>query len=217
MLFGNQSSEENQVVQQKTAQNIDNNGLLGSEDLIESEKTPLSSPPASKSTDNLLSSEDLSGGDSSSGALLGEGEEGGLLTGTSELKLLPEEGKFTLLNKIINQFINSSQKIQDTALCMFDGLVLSQTFDWDISSDISRVINEWKEEATSIFLKGTKYATLKASEDALVATSTKGRGHLLCVPINNDLFIIFVLEKTADPLFMFDDFEPYQEQLRNLL
>ncbi|MHA1270802.1 MAG: hypothetical protein ACTSPY_13500 [Candidatus Helarchaeota archaeon] len=198
----------------------------GSSELISGELSSspeISDPGLSKSPnkissgDGLLTSDDLLGTSKSSGSELLGSSNDGLLAATPEIKLLTEEGKFTLLNKVINKFVKTTNKVQDVALCMFDGLVLSQTFDWDISADIKRVINEWEEEAASIFLKGTKYATLKAGKDVLVATSTQGKGHLLCISVNDDLFIIFVLDKTADPLTIYDDFEPYNSQLKGLL
>ena len=217
-LFGTRPAP-NKVIERA---NESTNELLGSKLIGESDdlnqNRGLLTPANISQDSNLLTPDDLKSDNKvKDGELLGSSSSGGLLTGETELKLLPEEGKFSLLNKIINQFIKYCNNVDDSALCMFDGLVLSQTFDWDISADIKRVINEWKEESTSIFLKGTKYATLKVGDDVLVATSTQGKGHLLCISINEDLFIIFVLDKTADPLTIFDDFEPYNEQLRSLL
>lgn len=58
--------------------------------------------------------------------------------------------------------------------------IIYSTDNWDISTDIGRVLSNWASmNAQFIMISGVKYSLLQCTSERLVATSIRGEGHIV--------------------------------------
>ncbi|HUX99686.1 MAG TPA: hypothetical protein VMV49_09045 [Candidatus Deferrimicrobium sp.] len=126
------------------------------------------------------------------------------------------------VSEVLN-FIDSLLGIPEIlylALIDYNGTIFYQTTKeqnlWDITNDISKLVQNWKAQAPSVFLGDTKYATIKASTDMLIATNIKGFGHILAIPINDNLFLLLKIDKEGDALLIADDVKIVSKQINEM-
>lgn len=125
------------------------------------------------------------------------------------------------VNEVLS-FIDSLLGIPEVlylALVDFNGTIFYQTTKeepmWDITKDIMKLVQNWQGQAPSIFLADIKYATIKAS-DMLIATNIKGMGHIIAIPINDNLFILTKVNKEGDALLISDDIAIVSKQIKEM-
>jgi hypothetical protein len=126
------------------------------------------------------------------------------------------------VSEVLN-FIDSLLGIPEIlylALIDYNGTIFYQTTKeqtlWDITNDILKLVQNWKAQAPSVFLGDIKYATIKASLDMLIATNIKGSGHILAIPINDNLFLFLKIDKEGDALLIADDVKIVAKQINEM-
>jgi len=131
-------------------------------------------------------------------------------------------GEEDQVNEVLN-FIDSLLGIPEIlylALVDFKGTIFYQTTKeaelWDITKDVLKMIQNWNAQAPSIYLGGIKFATIKAAPDALIATNIKGLGHIVAIPINDNLFIFTKVRKDGDVLLISDDIAIVAKQIKEM-
>ncbi|NVM54115.1 MAG: hypothetical protein HWN66_10480 [Candidatus Helarchaeota archaeon] len=107
-------------------------------------------------------------------------------------------------------------EITDLAFLGYNGEVYFQTSTWDMTSDIFKLIQDWKAEAPAVWINKLKYATIKVTDEILVATNVQGKGHLLCTPLDEKLFMIFSIDIKGDALLLYEDLQPLFPHLKNI-
>ena len=120
------------------------------------------------------------------------------------------------LTEFYNELVNRFNEIKDMAFVGFDGQLHFQTSAWDITSDIFKLIQDWKAEAPAVWLSDMKYATIKATDEILVATNVQGKGHLLCSALDEKLFMICQIDISGDALLLYEDLQPMLPHLKNI-
>lgn len=118
--------------------------------------------------------------------------------------------------KIFSNLTTQNREIKDMALVGFGGELYFQTSPWDIQSDLFKLIQDWKAEASSVRINNSKYATMKATDEILVATNVQGKGHILCMTVDEKLFIIIYLDIQGDALLLSDDIKPVLPNIKNI-
>jgi len=57
---------------------------------------------------------------------------------------------------------------------------------------------------------------MKATDEILVATNVQGKGHILCMTVDEKLFIIIYLDIQGDALLLSDDIKPVLPNIKNI-
>jgi len=94
------------------------------------------------------------------------------------------------IESLIDQLLNEETLIAAIAIIGKDGNLITQTENWDVSSDLS-LINELVRDnpelgqrgVTNITIQGVRYMVVENTEERKIGTNIKGQGHLIVCPI----------------------------------
>ncbi len=94
------------------------------------------------------------------------------------------------IEKIIDELLNTEQNIDGVAIISKSGSLVTQTQNWDISSDLGK-INELitaklelgQRGISNISLQGIKYMIVENTEERKIGTNITGKGHIIIAPI----------------------------------
>jgi len=82
--------------------------------------------------------------------------------------------------KIALKLIQDLPFITSIAIVKRKGRLLFSTDNWNIKADLSRIIDAWKSNnIRSIKVSGLKYSIINITNEKIIATSTKGKGHIV--------------------------------------
>jgi len=94
------------------------------------------------------------------------------------------------IESIIDDLLNQEQNIFGVAIISKAGLIISQTSNWDLNSDlelINELLNQKLELGekgmSTITLQGIKYMIVENTEERKIGTNITGKGHLIICPI----------------------------------
>jgi hypothetical protein len=108
------------------------------------------------------------------------------------MPLDPETAVYNLMQKDPSIIAAAVIKGNDT--------ILYSTDNWDISSDVGKVISSWNSmNAQFIIISGVKYSILQCTSERLVATSIKGEGHIIGAKDEEHKLIVY-LEPNGEPM-----------------
>lgn len=94
-----------------------------------------------------------------------------------------------------------SQNPSITAIAIeSNGSILYQTQNWDLSSDVSTLIDLWQscQGGGSIIVQGIKYLCLDISPERLIATNIQGQGHIVASTGNSGNRLIAYVSPDGD-------------------
>ncbi len=91
---------------------------------------------------------------------------------------------------IIDELLNEEQNIFGIAILNKDGILLTQTENWDVSNDLDQ-INELlntklelgQKGMTNITIQAIKYMIVENTEERKIGTNITGKGHIIICPI----------------------------------
>jgi predicted regulator of Ras-like GTPase activity (Roadblock/LC7/MglB family) len=91
---------------------------------------------------------------------------------------------------IIDGLLNEEENVFGVAIISKEGLLITQTENWDVSNDLS-LINEFLGQKlelggkgiTSLTIQGIKYMVVENTEERKIGTNLAGKGHLIICPI----------------------------------
>ncbi len=94
------------------------------------------------------------------------------------------------IETIIDELLNTEQNIDGVAVISKSGSLVTQTQNWDISSDLGK-INELltaklelgQRGISNISLQGIKYMIVENTEERKIGTNITGKGHIIIAPI----------------------------------
>ena len=96
----------------------------------------------------------------------------------------------TEIETIIDELLNTEQNIFGVAIINKSGSLITQTQNWDISSDLDKVnellkakLELGKRGIPNISLQGIKYMIVENTEERKIGTNITGKGHLIIAPI----------------------------------
>jgi predicted regulator of Ras-like GTPase activity (Roadblock/LC7/MglB family) len=93
------------------------------------------------------------------------------------------------IERIIEELLNEEQNVYGVAVISTTGKLITQTENWDISSDLL-VINELlqtklalgQKGMSSITIQGIKYMIVENTEERKIGTNITGKGHVIIAP-----------------------------------
>jgi len=94
------------------------------------------------------------------------------------------------IETIIDDLLSEEQNIFGVAIINKSGTLITQTENWDISTDLG-TINELlgaklelgKRGMPSLTIQGIKYMMVENTEERKIGTNITGKGHLIIAPI----------------------------------
>ena len=96
----------------------------------------------------------------------------------------------TEIETIIDELLNTEQNIFGVAIISKSGSLITQTQNWDISSDLGKVNELLKAKVElgqrgipNISLQGIKYMIVENTEERKIGTNITGKGHIIIAPI----------------------------------
>jgi len=96
----------------------------------------------------------------------------------------------TEIETIIDDLLNTEQNIFGVAIINKAGSLITQTQNWDISSDLDKVNELLKTKLelgqrgiSNISLQGIKYMIVENTEERKIGTNITGKGHIIIAPI----------------------------------
>ncbi len=101
---------------------------------------------------------------------------------------------------IVYNLIQKDPSIIAAAVVQGKDNILYSTDNWDISSEVGKVISSWNSlNAQFVILSGVKYSVLQCTSERLVATSIRGEGHIIGAKDEEHKIIIY-LEPDGEPM-----------------
>ena len=127
----------------------------------------------------------------------------------------------TNYEKAIKDLKKSETDIESVAIIEGKYKIVYSTDDWDLSSDIRKLVGIWDSmHAKSLTISDKKYSVLQATPERLIATSIKGEGHILGAKDEERKVIVYAKPEanmltaytaTAKVLKAMSSKEPYME------
>jgi len=101
---------------------------------------------------------------------------------------------------VVYNLIQKDSSIIAAAVVQGSNNILYTTDNWDISSEVSKVISSWNSlNAQFVILSGVKYSVLQCTSERLVATSIRGEGHIIGAKDEEHKILIY-LEPDGEPM-----------------
>lgn len=79
----------------------------------------------------------------------------------------------------MKQLLATNPTIKNAAVVALNGQVLFQTKNWDVTSDIKKLLADWQAKVPFIVLCDIRYSILQSTPERLVSTNVGKKGHLV--------------------------------------
>jgi len=96
----------------------------------------------------------------------------------------------TEIETIIDELLNAEENIFGVAIISKSGSLITQTQNWDISSDLDKVnailkakLKLGQRGIPNISLQGIKFMIVENTEERKIGTNITGKGHVIIAPI----------------------------------
>ncbi len=96
----------------------------------------------------------------------------------------------TEIETIIDELLNTEQNIDGVAIINKSGSIITQTQNWDLSSDLNNVnallkakLELGQRGISNISLQGIKYMIVENTEERKIGTNITGKRHIIIAPI----------------------------------
>ena len=133
------------------------------------------------------------------------------------------------IEKIIDGLLDEEQNIHGIAIVGSDGVLITQTENWDITGDLDKEggINELlnlklelgERGMSSIVIQGIKYMIVENTEERKIGTNITGKGHFIIapVPIGGTGALICYISAQAGPRDALFNVQEFAKKLENHL
>jgi len=132
----------------------------------------------------------------------------------------------TEIETIIDELLNTEPNIFGVAIINKSGSLITQTQNWDISSDLNK-INELlnaklklgQRGIPNILLQGIKYMIVENTEERKIGTNITGKGHVIIapIPIGGTGALICYINPQAGPRDALFTVQSFALKLQNLV
>ena len=131
------------------------------------------------------------------------------------------------IDSVIDDLLNADENVHAVAIVGKDGSLLTQTENWDVSTDLS-VINGLigdnpglggKSASSSITVQGVRYMIVENEPERKISTNITGKGHLIISPSppgGNGAIVCFI-NPAAGPRDALFNIQDAAKKLANLL
>lgn len=130
------------------------------------------------------------------------------------------------IESIIDGLLNEEQNIFGVAIISKDGILITQTENWDLTSDLS-LINEMLNQKlelgekgiTSLTILGIKYMIVENTEERIIGTNITGKGHLIIcpIPIGGTGALVTYINPQVGPRDTLFNVQEFAKKLENII
>jgi predicted regulator of Ras-like GTPase activity (Roadblock/LC7/MglB family) len=130
------------------------------------------------------------------------------------------------IETIIDELLNEEQNIFGVAIVNKNGSLLTQTNNWDISTDLETIsellstkLELGQKGMTSITIQGLKYMIVENTEERKIGTNLTGKGHIIIcpIPIGGTGALITYINPQVGPRDALFAVQEYAQKLTNLV
>ena len=101
---------------------------------------------------------------------------------------------------VVHNLLQKDPSIIAAAVIQGRDTILHSTDNWDITSDVGKVISSWNSlNARFVMVSGVKYSVLQCTSERLVATSIRGEGHIIGSKDEEHKILVY-LEPDGEPM-----------------
>ena len=94
------------------------------------------------------------------------------------------------IEAVIDELLNEEQNIFGVAIISQAGLIITQTENWDLASNLNDInallqtkLGLGQKGMSSITIQGIKYMLVENTEERKIRTNITGKGHVIIAPI----------------------------------
>jgi len=94
------------------------------------------------------------------------------------------------IEAVIDELLNEEQNIFGVAIISQAGLIITQTENWDLASNLNDInallqtkLGLGQKGMSSITIQGIKYMLVENTEERKIGTNITGKGHVIIAPI----------------------------------
>lgn len=108
-----------------------------------------------------------------------------------------------MTENLIDELIEVERNVGGAAVISSSGELISQTENWDLSSEIENILNVVESPKSSIILLDMKYMIVENTPERIIGTNLKGKGHLILVPFEKGVLVTYIIPQAGprDALF----------------
>ena len=112
------------------------------------------------------------------------------------------------VENFIDELIEQEQNVGGAAVISISGELISQTENWNLSSEIDTIINAVESAKSSIILLGMKYMIVENTPERIIGTNIQGKGHLILAPFEKGVLVTYIIPQAGprDALFNVQSF-----------
>ncbi len=124
------------------------------------------------------------------------------------------------ISTIINVLLNEEPNVIGVALIGSDNQISFQTENWDLSQDLSGILNliQAQSGVGRITLQGVNYMVVENTPERKIATNIKGKGHIIICPTgDNNAALMCYISPQAGPRDALFNVQEYAKKLKKKL
>lgn len=108
-----------------------------------------------------------------------------------------------MTENLIDELIEVERNVGGAAVISSSGELISQTENWDLSSEIENILNVVESPKSSIILLDMKYMIVENTPERIIGTNLKGKGHLILAPFEKGVLVTYIIPQAGprDALF----------------
>ena len=124
------------------------------------------------------------------------------------------------IGTIINDLLNEEPNVIGVALIGSDNQISFQTENWDLSQDLTSLLNLIQAESGvgRITVQGINYMVVENTPERKIATNIKGKGHIIICPTGDiNAALICYISPQAGPRDALFNVQEYTKKLKKKL
>lgn len=108
-----------------------------------------------------------------------------------------------MTENLIDELIEVERNVGGAAVISNSGELISQTENWDLSSEIENILNVVESPKSTIILLDMKYMIVENTPERIIGTNIKGKGHIILAPFEKGVLITYIIPQAGprDALF----------------
>jgi predicted regulator of Ras-like GTPase activity (Roadblock/LC7/MglB family) len=112
------------------------------------------------------------------------------------------------VENLIDELIEQEQNVGGAAVVSIGGELISQTENWNLSSEIDSILNAVESAKSTIVLLGMKYMVVENTPERIIGTNIQGKGHLILAPFEKGVLVTYIIPQAGprDALFNVQSF-----------
>lgn len=96
------------------------------------------------------------------------------------------------LENLVWALLDEEQNIQGVAVLDGANQIVYQTENWDLTSDVSKILEVKEGKSSSVEIQGVRYMIVENVPERIIGTNVTGKGHLIMCPAGAGLLVTYI-------------------------